>query len=112
GGVARVGERWRPGLLEGAIHLRELGARHEYLAPYLERRRAHEGSAQYHRNGPDRPEVRGNFLADAAIASGCAPDEPAGLVHERDAESVDLRLAHVRKCRRRQRPANAGLELA
>ena len=112
GGVPRICERRRPRLLQRAVQLGELRARHEHLAAHFEDGGSREGASQYHRNRPDRPEVRRDVLAYSPVAPRRASDEAAALVEERDSEAVDLRLAHVRKGGARKGAADPRLEFA
>ena len=111
-GVPRVGERGRAGLFQRPVEASELLARHEDLAAHLEDGRAGQSPPQHHRDRSDRPEVRRDVLAHAPVAARGAADEAAVLVQERDAQAVDLRLAHVGERSPRQRAADPGLELA
>src|SRR5207247_5894685 len=53
-----------------------------------------------------------DVLADAAVAPRRAADEATPLVQQRDAEAVDLRLAHVAERGPREGSAGPGFELA
>src|SRR2546422_692327 len=99
-------------LREGAVQLGERRAAHEHLAAHLEHVDRGEGAAQHHRNGADGLEIRRDVLPDAAVATGRAAHEAGTPVEERDAEAVDLRLAHVGEAGPWHRPADPRLELA
>ena len=111
-GVAGIRERPLAGLLQGAVQLLEVRARHEDFAAHLELGHVGERAAQEHGQRADGLEVRRDVLAHAAVAAGGAAHEAPALVEERDAEAVDLRLAHVREARARQRAVKPRLELA
>ena len=110
-GVAGVGEGRLARFFECAVHLLELGARHERLAAHLDLRQRGQGALQPHRQAADRPQIGRDVLAHAAVAAGGAAHEAPALVEQRDAEAVDLRLAHVREARARQRAVKPRLEL-
>src|SRR5207245_9033776 len=67
--------------------------------------------AEHNQNGSDGLDVRGDDLPDASVAAGRAPHEAGARVEEGDAETVDLRLAHVREAGSGQRPTDPRLEL-
>src|SRR5262245_25016120 len=96
GRVPRVGEGRQPGLLPLPVELAERVDGQEHLAPRLEPcRRAAVHRAQAERDAADRADVRGDVLADDAVAARRAARERAVLVDQLDRDAVDLRLADV-----------------
>ncbi len=109
--VARVGEDRLSRLLEPRVEPGERLARHVDLAAHLETRRVLQRAGEPGRDRLDRAQVLGDILADAPVAPGRAPHEPAPLVEQRHPEPVDLGLAHVGGDDAGQRTLEAGLEL-
>ena len=109
--VAGVGEDRLPRLLQARVEPREGLARHVDLAAHLEAGRALEGAGERGRDGLDRAQVLGDVLADAPVAPGGPPHQPAALVEQRDPEPVDLGLAHVSRRDAGQGAPQPGLEL-
>ncbi len=62
---------------------------------------------QPRRDRGDRPDVRRDVLAGAAVAPGGRPDQRAVPVDQVDRQPVDLQLAQVRARRRRARAARS-----
>ena len=92
GGVARVGKGRLARLGAAFVQRLEVGDRQVDLAAHFDQRR---GILDAQRDRADRAQVLGDVLADPAVAAGCAADEHAVLVGERDRQAVDLRLARV-----------------
>ena len=113
GGVARVGEGRLAGFLQGAVELGELRARHEDLAAHLEVRRPRPAGRAAPSGWPRIVRRLGVMSSPTRPSPRVAPrtNRPA-LVEQRDAQAVDLRLAHVGERGARQGAADPGLELA
>jgi hypothetical protein len=95
GGVPRVREDRQPGLLALAVHPAERLDRKVDLAADLEQLRDAAPGLEPERDAADRPDVRGDVLADEPVAARRADVQGAVGVHELDRDPVDLRLAHV-----------------
>src|SRR5204862_6530040 len=111
-GVARVREARLAGLFELTVQGLELAARHEDFAAHLDGVELRHSRAETDGQALDRPEVRGDLLAHAAVTARGAAHEAAPLVAESDAAPVDLRLADVAERGAGQRALDARLEFA
>jgi len=75
------------------VQSRESRAREVDLAAHVDP--AGNRLTETHRDGPQRPQIRGDVLAGEAIAAGRAADEDAVLVGQINREPIDLELAVV-----------------
>jgi hypothetical protein len=110
--VPGIGERRLPRLLQLPIQPLELRAWHEHLTADLDLRQRGQRPLECQRQAADRAEIGRDVLADPSVAARGPAQETAALVHEGDAEPVDLRLAHVAEGGPRERALEPGLELA
>ena len=100
GGVARIGEDLVAGRRLARVDLGEIGMPKIDLAADLRHLRD-PLAAQLLRDVADRQRIRGDVLADRAIAAGRGGDELALLIAQAQRQAVDLRLG--RKDERRLR---------
>jgi hypothetical protein len=94
GRVARVGEGRFARVFALAVHPLERRARQVDLAAHLEAAGRHVAERQ--RDRANRAHVGGDVFPAHAVAPRRAADEPAVLVRQGDAETVDLQLGDVR----------------
>ena len=91
--VARVGERFAPGLLLALVQLHEAVARHVHLAAHLQLLRRVVRQAERH--GADGLHVVRDIVAHLPVAARRSLHEPASLVAERHRHAIHLRLHAV-----------------
>ncbi len=90
-GVPRVGEKRLPCLFAVAVDRLERGEGQVDLAPDFD----FPALADPERQGPDRLDVGRHVVALEAVPPGDGPDDGPVAVNDRDAQAVDLELAHV-----------------
>src|SRR5579875_1261012 len=111
GGVARVGEDGLARLLALTVEATERLERKVDLAACLESGGDGTARPERERHAADGADVRGDILADGAVAARGARCEPAVLVDELDRDAVHLGLAGVLDLRALRELAHPRVEL-
>jgi len=109
-GVSRVGEGFLPLGLQRPVQLLERLAAHEDLSPDLQDVQGCRLPAKAQGDRGHRLQVLGDILAQPPVAAGGAPNEPALLVQQGDAQAVHLGLADVGEGFAGEGPLQARLE--